>query len=84
MRTRIYIDGYNFYYGCLKGTPYKWLDLVKLFEEHIIPRSDVYNATLHDNVGIKYFTAEITNKAAADPNSVNDQQIGRASCRERV
>ncbi|AZL83641.1 NYN domain-containing protein [Aliivibrio salmonicida] len=74
MRTRIYIDGYNFYYGCLKGTPYKWLDLVKLFEEHIIPRSDVYNATLHDNVGIKYFTAEITNKAAADPNSVNDQR----------
>lgn len=74
MRTRIYIDGYNFYYGCLKGTPYKWLDLVKLFEEHIIPRSGVRNATLHDDVGIKYFTAEITNKAAADLNSVNDQR----------
>jgi uncharacterized LabA/DUF88 family protein len=74
VRTRIYIDGYNFYYGCLKGTPYKWLDLVKLFEEHIMPRSGVNNATLHDDVGIKYFTAEITNKAATDLNSVNDQR----------
>lgn len=32
LRTRIYIDGYNFYYGCLRGTPYKWLDLLPLFE----------------------------------------------------
>lgn len=28
LRTRVYIDGYNLYYGCLKGTPYKWLDLL--------------------------------------------------------
>lgn len=73
MRTRIYIDGYNFYNGCLKGKPYKWLDLVKLFEEHIMPRSGVKNATLHDEVGIKYFTAPIVPKAATDLNSVNDQ-----------
>ena len=26
MRTRVYIDGFNLYYGCLKGTPAKWLD----------------------------------------------------------
>jgi uncharacterized LabA/DUF88 family protein len=26
MRTAIYIDGFNFYYGAVKGTPYKWLD----------------------------------------------------------
>jgi uncharacterized protein (DUF2384 family) len=25
LRTRIYIDGYNLYYGCLKGTSLKWL-----------------------------------------------------------
>lgn len=37
LRTRIYIDGYNFYYGCLRGTPYKWLDLLPLFENHILP-----------------------------------------------
>ncbi len=26
MRTYIYIDGFNFYYGAVKDTPYKWLD----------------------------------------------------------
>jgi 6-hydroxy-3-succinoylpyridine 3-monooxygenase len=39
LRTRAYIDGYNLYYGCLKGTPYKWLDLLVLFEQHILPSS---------------------------------------------
>jgi hypothetical protein len=71
--TRVYIDGYNFYYGCLKGTPYKWLDIVKLFENHILCRPEAGAANLHDN-GIKYFTAEITDRAAGDPNSVNDQR----------
>ena len=37
LRTRVYIDGYNFYYGCLKGTSHKWLDLVKLFKDKILP-----------------------------------------------
>jgi 6-hydroxy-3-succinoylpyridine 3-monooxygenase len=37
LRTRIYIDGHNFYCGCLKGTPYKWLDLLPLFEKHVLP-----------------------------------------------
>lgn len=27
MITNVYIDGFNFYYGALKGTPYKWLDV---------------------------------------------------------
>jgi hypothetical protein len=27
LRTNVYVDGFNLYYGCLKGTPYKWLDL---------------------------------------------------------
>jgi len=36
LKTRIYIDGYNLYYGCLKGTPYKWLDLTKSFTDYII------------------------------------------------
>ncbi|MEE9278945.1 MAG: hypothetical protein V3V67_02105 [Myxococcota bacterium] len=27
----IYIDGFNLYYGALRGTPYKWLDLEAYF-----------------------------------------------------
>jgi hypothetical protein len=29
MRANIYIDGFNLYYRALKGTPYRWLDLVR-------------------------------------------------------
>ena len=31
MRTNVYVDGFNLYYGALKGTPHKWLDLERLF-----------------------------------------------------
>ena len=31
MRTSIYIDGFNLYYGAVKGTPYKWLDFRAAF-----------------------------------------------------
>lgn len=30
-RTVVYIDGFNFYYGVLKNTPFKWLDLQRFF-----------------------------------------------------
>lgn len=33
MRTVAYVDGYNLYYGRLRGTPYKWLNLRKLLEK---------------------------------------------------
>ena len=29
MKVNVYIDGFNLFYGMLKGTPYKWLDLEK-------------------------------------------------------
>lgn len=31
-RTAVFVDGFNFYYGRLKGTDYKWLDIFKLAE----------------------------------------------------
>ena len=27
MRTNVYIDGFNPSCGCLKGSPFKWLDI---------------------------------------------------------
>jgi uncharacterized LabA/DUF88 family protein len=47
-RTIVYVDGFNLYYGALKGTAYKWLDLEALFRRL---RSD------DDLVRIRYFTA---------------------------
>lgn len=55
MKTAIYIDGYNFYYSRLKGTPYKWLDIVSLFRDMIAlpqqPDTEV--------VAVKFFTAPV-------------------------
>ena len=52
MRTIVYVDALNLYYGALKGTGYKWLDLQKLFAK-ILPSQ--YSIT-----GIKYFTAQVS------------------------
>lgn len=35
MKTVAYVDGYNLYYGRLRRTPYKWLDIQRLVE-HIL------------------------------------------------
>jgi len=54
MRTYIYIDGFNFYYGAVKGTQYKWLDFKKLFTHLLNTKNQI--------ISIKYFTAIVTGK----------------------
>ncbi len=52
MRTNVYIDGFNLYYGCLKGTPHKWLDLDAFCRASFPPpRNQVHR--------IRYFTAHV-------------------------
>jgi len=51
MRTIVYIDGLNFYYGCVQDTPYKWLDFKKLVQR--LTRGE------RQILEIKYFTANI-------------------------
>jgi len=58
MRTYIYIDGFNFYYGAVKDTPHKWLDFKKLFELILSPKNKI--------ISIKYFTAIVTGKIDPD------------------
>jgi 6-hydroxy-3-succinoylpyridine 3-monooxygenase len=72
LRTRVYIDGYNLYYGCLKGTPYKWLDLIILFDRYILP-SSAPSASCLVPLGIKFFTAKILEQAAKALDSVSSQ-----------
>ena len=55
MRTFVYVDGFNLFYGALKGTPFKWLDPVSLFEKVLQPR--------HDILKVKYFTARVVGHA---------------------
>jgi uncharacterized LabA/DUF88 family protein len=56
-RTNVYIDGFNFYYGCIKGTPHRWLDL-GAYCRTVFP-----NNTIHR---IRYFTA-LVKPTAQDP-----------------
>jgi len=49
--TYIYVDGFNLYYGCLKGTAYRWLNLSKLCTM-LLPECHIKH--------IRYFTALVT------------------------
>jgi uncharacterized LabA/DUF88 family protein len=50
MRTHVYIDGFNFYYGCVRNTPFKWLDFGRLCA-HLLPPNQI--------LSIKYFGARV-------------------------
>ena len=63
MRTNVYVDGFNLYYGALRGTPYKWLDLMGLFHDILDPKHNVQK--------IKFFTAPVLPQQ--DPGSVARQ-----------
>ncbi len=60
MIVNVYVDGFNLYYGSLKGTPYRWLDLRRLSGRLLS------NDTIQR---VRYFTAFISARPG-DP--VND------------
>lgn len=51
LRTIVYIDGFNFFYGQVKGTQWKWLDPVSLFQNVLGEQNEL--------IKIKYFTARV-------------------------
>ena len=65
VRTRVYVDGFNLYYGALKGTRFKWLDPVRL-AALLLPRG-------HEIDRLRYFTARVSGKL--DPGAPARQQI---------
>ncbi len=65
MRTIVYVDAFNLYYGALKGTPYRWLDLSRMCDLLLDPK--------HQVARIRYFTAYV--KALPhDPDQPRRQQ----------
>jgi hypothetical protein len=50
-----YIDGYNLYYSRLRGTAFKWLDIVALFRDRILQVQDPSAQVTR----VKFFTAPI-------------------------
>ncbi|GAJ22676.1 unnamed protein product, partial [marine sediment metagenome] len=53
MKTIVYVDGFNLYYGAVKDTSLKWLNIHRMCELHL-PKDRI--------VGVKYFTAKIISR----------------------
>jgi hypothetical protein len=63
--TNVYVDGFNLYYGCLRGTPHRWLDIDAPCRR-LFP---------HDNIHrIRYFTARVSGRNG-DPQAPQRQQF---------
>jgi hypothetical protein len=51
IRTNVYVDGFNLYYGAAKDTPYRWVNIAQLCFE-VMPSLNINR--------IRYFTALVT------------------------
>ncbi len=70
MRTNVYIDGFNLYFGAVRKTPYRWLDVQRLCEL-LLPNPQ------HVIQTVKYFTAHISPR----PNDLQAPQRQQAYLR---
>lgn len=61
----VYVDGFNLYYGAVKGTPHKWLDISKMVQQ-LLPKNQVLK--------INYFTALVKSRPQ-DPDQPLRQQV---------
>lgn len=69
LRTCVYIDGFNLYYGALRKTSFRWLDL-DAFCRLLLPKNDIRK--------IKYFTARVTARPGKPDTAVRQQTYLRA------
>lgn len=53
VKTNVYVDAFNLYYGSLRGTPDRWLDLDALFRA-VFPKNQINR--------IRYFTAIVESR----------------------
>jgi hypothetical protein len=65
LKTFLYIDGFNLYYGAVKDAPLKWLNPVAL-AARAFPRNQI--------LATKYFTAKV-GALLHDPDKPNRQMI---------
>lgn len=61
----VYVDGFNLYYGCLKDTPERWLDIGALCQHMLGADSEI--------VGVKYFIARVKSRPT-NPHVAQRQQ----------
>jgi uncharacterized LabA/DUF88 family protein len=69
LKTIAYIDGFNLYYSLLRGSPYKWLDVVKLLEDILRTQNPSYEL-----IRVKFFTAPVLARYARHGQSSHEAQ----------
>ena len=65
-RTIVYIDGYNLFFGLLKGTPWKWLDVVHMVKSLLTVDHEIVQA---------YFFTSIVTPYPYEPESIERQNV---------
>jgi uncharacterized LabA/DUF88 family protein len=69
MKINVYIDGFNLYYGAIKNTPYRWLNIFKMCEM-LFPNDQINK--------IKYFTARVSARSNDPDQPIRQQTYFRA------
>jgi uncharacterized LabA/DUF88 family protein len=67
IKTVIYIDGYNLYYGLLRRSSLKWLDVVNLFATYVLDKTT-------ELIEVRYYTAPVLGRMSDDPRSTQRQR----------
>ena len=76
-RTIVYIDGFNLYYGLLRGTCAKWLDLYAFAKALLAPD--------HDIIVVKYFTSRVNyNKRTPEKKEHQEVYLRALAHREKI
>jgi len=66
VRTNVYVDGFNLYYGSVKGTAYKWLNIAKMCRYLLPAHYEIHR--------VRYFTALIQPRPD-DPHRLDRQRV---------
>jgi NYN domain len=67
--TNVYIDGFNLYYGALKNSSHKWLDIEKLCN-NVLPKTPINK--------LMYFTARVVPRPSDPTQNVRQDTYFRA------
>jgi len=67
IKTVVFIDGYNLYYGLLRKSKLKWLDIVKLFSDYVLDANT-------ELIQVRYYTAPVLGRMSDDSKSAQRQR----------
>lgn len=69
-RTNVYIDSWNLYFGCLKGTPYRWINVAEMARQSLPAHFQINH--------IRFFTARIQARPTDPQQAVRQETLFRA------